>query len=150
MRRVLVVIVLLSAATTAAARTDGGRVTLQRTDFHEFGFRLDAGWNVTYNWTTDHAIYFDLHRHRGSEIVPHRQIDGSRGSNGSFQAPERDTFYLYWEAPSNATASLTWRIEGRYLLKDEAFEEPTPIPVRGTVAALAALVVAGLVARSRR
>lgn len=150
MRRVLVAVLLVLAATTVPARTDGGRVTLQRTDFHEFGFRLDADWNVTYNWTTDHAVYFDLHSHRGSGIVTHVQAGSSTGKNGSFRAQDRDTFYLFWEAPSDATASLTWRIDGRYLLEDEAFEEPTPVPVGGTAAALTALVGAGIAARSRR
>lgn len=110
---------------------------------------MDAGWTITYNWTADADLYFDLHSHQGMDVNYHVQEPSVNASEGNFTAPERTTYSLFWERRADGPAALDWRMEGRFLGPHEPFPEDGGEATPGFVvaAAVAGLVLAAVLGR---
>lgn len=151
----LVPLVLAALAPPAAGRTQQDTTTLQPSGFFEWNVRMDAGWNLTYDWSVREdgvAVTFDVHTHRGQRVDYLARRSAAASANGTVQAPDRGTYSLFWQADAEAGATVDWRAEGRFLAMDEHFAdeggEPTPGP--GALAGAAALALAGWVLARRR
>lgn len=142
--------VLLSSG-TGLARTDAGQPTLDPGGFEERNVRMDADWSVTYNWSADAAVYFDVHSHQGAEVTYHVQNRSTDGTVGTFTAPSRRVYSVYWENRGQQDpVALTWSLDGRFLDLDEHFRDGESTPGFGPPLVGAAAAAAVVLARRHR
>lgn len=77
---------------------------------HEECLRLEAGEKRRYHWKASRAVDFNIHYHRGEEVVYPIRRKAMRGDGGSFTARTGEEFCWMWTA-RKAPA----RIEGQIL-----------------------------------
>lgn len=138
----LALVGLVLVAGGASARTADGEATVEPGRFEEVDLRMDAGWSVDYNWTSERAVYFDIHSHRGAEVDYHVRNGSTNGTAGVFEAPERGTYSLLWENRGEEPVTVRWELSGRWIAPDAHFDDEETTPGPGVVLALAALGVA--------
>lgn len=136
----LVLVGLVLTAATVTAATAGGDPTIEPGRFEEHDIRMDAGWSITYNWSADAALYFDIHSHDGPKVEYHVQNESTNGSAGTFEAPARQIYSLFWENRADETIEVRWQAEGRWIGPDEHFEDEETTPGAGGAAVAGALV----------
>ena len=86
-----------------------GTVLEPKKDF-EVCTRMEKGETRRYNWQSDNAVDFNIHFHRGKDVVYPVKRTAMRGDGGSFTAKEADEYCWMWTA-KNATAKLGGRLE---------------------------------------
>ncbi len=97
-------------------------VTAADSDVHAFSLTLAAGevheecmhmklndWGK-YEWKSDEPVDFNIHYHRGSDVVFPVQRDGMRGDGGTFTAKTAEDYCWMWTA-RDAAAKIEGRIE---------------------------------------
>ncbi|MBK9608658.1 MAG: hypothetical protein IPO58_20310 [Betaproteobacteria bacterium] len=71
-------------------------LTVQPGKAGEECFALAAGERIEYQFAATVALDFNLHAHRGREIVMPVKIDQAREQMGTFAAPQRDDYCMMW------------------------------------------------------
>lgn len=145
---VVVGLVLLAGA--AAAATAGGELTIDPGQFEEFDLRMDAGWSLSYNWSADGNLSFNVHSHRDGRVDYHVEEGPTNGSAGSFEAPERQVYSLLWENRGDGPVALTWEADGQWIGPREHFEDESATPGPGAALAAGALLVVAWTWRRHR
>lgn len=135
---------LLLTAGAVSARTADGEPTIEPGAFEEFDLRMDAGWTIDYHWSADAPLHFNIHSHPGSRVEYHVEDGPVNGSEGRFEAPDRRTYSLLWENRGDQPVATTWGIDGDWIARSEHFDDEETTPGPGTLAVLAALVVAAV------
>jgi hypothetical protein len=87
-------------------------VSVEATKMHEECLRIEAGEKRRYHWRADAPVDFNVHFHRGGEVVYPIKRNGMRGDGGTFVAKTGEDYCWMWTA-RNAPA----RIEGGIDLK---------------------------------
>lgn len=64
--------------------------------FEELAVDLKAGEALTYTWTADRAIEFNIHHHEEKKVTFHEQLRG-REHRSQFKGPEAGSYYLMWQ-----------------------------------------------------
>lgn len=74
-------------------------------------FTLAAGERIEYQFEAMVPVDFNLHTHRGREVVMPVQIDRTREQAGVFTAPQREEYCMMWTNRSTVPARITgeWR-----------------------------------------
>lgn len=145
---VLVGLVLTAAGVIAATASDDP--TIEPGSFAEHDIRMDAGWSLTYNWSADADLYFDIHSHDGPKVEYHLQNGSTNGSVGTFEAPSRQIYSLFWENRADAPINVTWQAEGRWIGPHEHFEDEETTPGPGAALVAGALIVVAWAWRRHR
>ena len=85
-------------------------VTLQAKKAHEECVRLEAGQKRRYHWKSDAPVDFNIHYHRGADVVYPVKRDAMRGDGGTFTAKTGEDYCWMWSA-RDKPAKLEGRIE---------------------------------------
>jgi hypothetical protein len=74
-------------------------------------FSLAAGERVEYQFEASVPLDFNLHTHRGREIVMPVQVERTREQAGIFTSPQREDYCMMWTNRSVVPARRTgeWR-----------------------------------------
>ena len=113
MKRLAVIACALHAAAAfadVAATADAVAVSaaLEPANMHEECVRLEAGDKRMYHWKSTAAVDFNIHYHRGDEVLYPVKRDGMRGDGGTFVAKTGEDYCWMWIARDKAV-----KLEGR-------------------------------------
>ncbi len=73
--------------------------------FEELAVELEAGEVLTYAWTADQAVEFNIHHHEEKRVTFHEQLRG-REHQGRFEGPEAGSYYLMWQNHGDAPVNI--------------------------------------------
>jgi hypothetical protein len=79
--------------------------------FDELCFELGAGQSMRYAFDADAPLDFNLHWHRGSELLFPLQIAAVARLGGSFRSPGKEAYCLMWTNRTRAAVPLRARID---------------------------------------
>ena len=85
-------------------------VSLQPEKVHELCTRMEKGETRRYHWKADSAVDFNIHHHRGDQVLYPVKRSAMRGDGGSFTAREADDYCWMWTA-RKARAKVEGRLE---------------------------------------
>jgi hypothetical protein len=86
-------------------------VSLQPGAFEELCFELGAGQSIRYTFDAGAPLDFNLHWHRGNEVLFPARIDAIARIGGVFRATERQTYCLMWTNKQRSAVVLRARID---------------------------------------
>ena len=74
-------------------------------------FQLAAGERVEYQFESSVPLDFNLHTHRGNEVVMPVRSERTRGHSGIFTSPQREDYCMMWTNRGAVPARITgeWR-----------------------------------------
>ena len=101
----------LSAQPPAAKPDDGWKsfaFTLEPKKVHEECQRVEAGQKRRYMWRADGPVDFNVHYHRGNEVLYPVKRDAMRGDGGTFSAKAGEDYCWMWTAREKPV-----KVEGR-------------------------------------
>lgn len=78
--------------------------------FEELAVALEEGEALSYAWTADRAIDFNIHSHEEKSVTFHEQLHGTE-HRGRFEGPAAGSFYLMWQNPTDASVRVQVRAE---------------------------------------
>jgi hypothetical protein len=90
--------------TVIKARLEPGKL-------HEECMRLEAGQKRSYYWKSDGPVDFNIHFHRGDEVIYPVKRERMRGDGGMFTAKTGEDYCWMWSA--KAAAKIEGSIEAR-------------------------------------
>jgi hypothetical protein len=104
--------VVCSLATCASLSWAGGDVgpftiELGGKSFDERCLRLEAGQSIRYRFRTSAPVDFNIHYHRGDDVIFSVKLAGVRDASSTFRADVAEDYCLMWESAGAST-----RIEG--------------------------------------
>jgi hypothetical protein len=111
MTRPLAAAVVLAATLPAAASGDEWRsvdAKLEPGKMHESCMSIEAGDKRRYQWKSDAPVDFNIHFHKGAEILYPVKSSGMRGDGGTFVAKESGGYCWMWTARDKPV-----KLEGR-------------------------------------
>jgi len=79
--------------------------------FGEHCVKLDSGERVRYRYTATADVDFNIHYHRGNEVVYPVKTAATRSADASFTAPHADTYCLMWARKGDAAARIGGAVE---------------------------------------
>jgi hypothetical protein len=82
-------------------------------------FPMSTGDLVSYRFSADRPLDFNLHYHEGGVFYP-RRADGIREGEGEFEAPAARTYCLMWANGGSTAATLEYEFR---ILRAEQREE---------------------------
>jgi hypothetical protein len=106
---------LLAACTAAPSRErlppSVLAIDVQSGKIAEECFALAADERIEYQFAASAPLDFNLHTHRGGEIVMPVRIERAREQAGTFTSPRREDYCMMWTNRSAAPARITgeWR-----------------------------------------
>lgn len=108
MHRAAFLLGLLAASALAAEGVGPYSLRLSGKAFDERCLRLEAGESIRYRFRASAPVDFNIHAHRGKDVVyPVRQT-ATRETSGTFRADVADDYCLMWEqAGGSATVEGT-------------------------------------------
>ncbi len=86
-------------------------VTLEPGKVHEECMRVEAGQKRRYHWKSSAPVDFNIHYHRGNDVLYPVKRDRMRGDGGTFSAKSGEDYCWMWMARTEA------KIEGRIELE---------------------------------
>ena len=103
MKRLAALIASLAAATALGnpPATQTGTVvaaSLEPRKIHEECVRLEAGQQRRYHWKSSAPVDFNIHYHRGNEVLYPVKRDAMRGDGGTFTAQSAEDYCWMWAA----------------------------------------------------
>ena len=113
MTRLPIAVAAFTAAAVLPAAAEEWRAVdakLQPGAMHESCMSIDAGDKRRYHWKSDAPVDFNIHFHKGAEIVYAVKTSGMRGDGGTFTAKEGGGYCWMWTARDKA-AKLEGRVE---------------------------------------
>jgi hypothetical protein len=110
LRALLFAAAFLASRWGAAAETSASAfsVTLEPKGMHEECAHLEKGEKRNYYWRADGPVDFNVHYHRGDEVVYPVKRDAMRGDGGTFTAKSAQDYCWMWTARDRPT-----KVEGR-------------------------------------
>ena len=112
--RLAVICVALSptaALTAETATPEAFAFELKPDKVHEECLRLEAGKGRRYEWSADAAVDFNIHYHRGDDVLFPVKQDASRGERGTFTAKTGEDYCWMWTAKD--AVKVKGKIEGK-------------------------------------
>ena len=109
MKSLLLALAALGAATLAHAAPGSANAviatTLEPQKIHEECIRLEPGEARRYHWKADAPVDFNIHYHRGADVIYPVKREGMRGDGGTFTAKSAEDYCWMWSA-RKATAKI--------------------------------------------
>ena len=90
--------------------------TLEPQKIHEECLRLEPGEQRRYHWKSDAPVDFNIHYHRGAEVIYPVKRDGMRGDGGTFTAKTAEDYCWMWSArmaPARIEGAITKKNRGQ-------------------------------------
>ena len=115
--RVLVVLCLAGLASACAMIAPGGvpptalRLDIGAGKVAEECFSMAEGERIDYQFSATVAVDFNVHTHRGQEIVTPVDNRQTKSQSGTYAAPRREDYCMMWTNKSAVPALVTgeWR-----------------------------------------
>jgi hypothetical protein len=116
MKRLLAILCMAAAANAwaDAPDPDDARVVvveLEPGKAHEECLRLEAGQKRRYYWKSNAPVDFNIHYHRGDDVVYPVKRERMRGDGGTFIAKSGEDYCWMWTA--KGVAKIEGRIEAK-------------------------------------
>lgn len=105
--------VVLAAIAGGSAAGDGFRLTIGAGKFDEHCLKVEAGRTIAYRFEADGAVDFNIHHHRGKEVLYPVRRAATKSADATFQAESSDDYCLMWENKGTATVTVEGRVERR-------------------------------------
>ena len=111
--KTLLLLPLALAAVNALASDEVGpyTFTLSGKAFDERCLKLAAGQSIRYSFRSSEPVDFNIHAHRGSEVIYPVKQAGVRESSGTFQADVAEDYCLMWQHTGTGTAKVEGTLE---------------------------------------
>lgn len=87
------------------------RIDVPARGFEEHCVKLAAGESVRYRYTATAEVDFNIHHHRGNEVLYPVKSAGSRSADATFTASLADTYCLMWERKGEGAARIDGAVE---------------------------------------
>jgi hypothetical protein len=99
---------MLCAATAAAAGGGTGpyEFTLKAKGFDERCVRLAAGEAIRYRFVASAPVAFNIHHHRGDQVLYPVRRNGVTDADTTFRAEHADDYCLMWQATANGPVTV--------------------------------------------
>lgn len=82
-------------------------IQIQSGKIAEECFALAAGERIEYQFEATIPLDFNLHTHRGREIVMPVKVERTREQAGTYTSPQREEYCLMWTNPGAVPARIT-------------------------------------------
>lgn len=105
-RAVLPMLALLCSAALAGEGPGPYSFTLSGKAFDERCLHLDAGQSIQYRFKASAPVDFNIHYHRGKDVVFPVRKAGVREASGTFKAKGADGYCLMWEHKGSGSAAV--------------------------------------------
>ena len=107
MKRLPLIVAALAALAASAAQKPSDQpvavaVELAPKKVHEECARLEAGQSRRWHWKSSAPVDFNIHYHRGEEVVFPIKRDAMRGDGGTFTAKSGEDYCWMWTARDKA------------------------------------------------
>lgn len=102
--------------------TPSGNVVIQPNHFLEVGVLMDAGGTLSYSYTADAAVFFNLHSHDGGSVTDYLAAEVSERS-ASFTAPTSGNYYFLWENIGSEEVRMNYDISLALLTRTVEYED---------------------------
>jgi hypothetical protein len=102
--------------------TPSGNVVIQPNHFFEVGVLMDAGGTLSYSYTADTAVFFNLHSHDGASITDYLAAEVKERS-ASFTAPASGNYYFLWENVGSEEVKMNYDISLALLTRTIEYED---------------------------
>ncbi len=106
---------LLTGCTNTAPNLVERDVSVAPGSFAEFNTQLAAGAVLSWSWTADAPMDWDLHSHAGRDVTIHEQGTDQSGK-GDFTPDADGTYSLYWHNTASQAITLSYRAWGDHAL----------------------------------
>ena len=104
---------VLAAIAGASAAGDAFRLTIGAGKFDEHCLKIEAGRTIAYRFVTDGAVDFNIHHHRGKEVLYPVRRPATKGADATFRAESSDEYCLMWENQGAAAVTVEGRVDRR-------------------------------------
>ena len=110
-RAVLPMLALFCSAALAGEGAGPYSFTLSGKAFDERCVNLDAGQSIRYRFKASAPVDFNIHYHRGEEVVFPVRKAGVRETSGTFKARGAEGYCLMWEHKGSGSAAVEGTLE---------------------------------------
>jgi hypothetical protein len=112
MKPLVLVITGLPVLVLAATATFGPfRIDVLARGFEEHCVRLESGEAVHYRFRASGEVDFNIHHHRGSEVLYPVRTPATVVADGEFKAPLSDTYCLMWERKREGSVRIDGAVD---------------------------------------
>ena len=108
---VLPMLALLCSAALAGEGAGPYSFTLSGKAFDERCLHLDAGQSIHYRFKASAPVDFNIHYHRGKDVVFPVRKAGVREASGTFKAKGAEGYCLMWEHKGSGSAAVEGALE---------------------------------------
>lgn len=77
----------------------------------EHCLELPAGETIRYRFRASASVDFNIHYHRGSEVITPVVVRQVESASGDFSAPHADTYCLMWERASESAVDIDGAVD---------------------------------------
>jgi hypothetical protein len=84
--------------------------TIPAQEFAEECFKLSGGQSIGYAFESSAAVDFNIHFHRGNDVVYPAKADAVRRADERFIAPSTESYCLMWTNPTKESVKVTGRL----------------------------------------
>ncbi|GAB4482485.1 MAG: hypothetical protein OHK0044_31530 [Burkholderiaceae bacterium] len=101
------------AAAVRAGADETLRVSIAPGKFDEHCLRIEAGRTIGYRFEASAPVDFNIHHHRGMDVLYSVKRAATRGLAEPWRAESTDDYCLMWENTGAAAVTVEGRIERR-------------------------------------
>ena len=94
------------AAASAPVQTDR---LIAPGKIHEACMKLAPGARLTYSFNTDTPLNFNIHYHRGNDVIFPVKQDAVKSGADVFEAKTREDYCMMWSNPSGQPVTVFYR-----------------------------------------
>jgi plastocyanin len=106
-------IVAAVVAGAAAAAQPTVALSIAPGKFDEHCLRIEAGEAIRWRFTATAAIDFNIHAHRGEQVIYPVRRDGAARGSGTFRAKAAEDYCLMWTNSGAAAVGVHGSMERR-------------------------------------
>jgi hypothetical protein len=111
LRTVLIAATLASGDAVAA---DGAfRFSIAPGKFDEHCLQIEAGRTIAYRFDASAPVDFNIHYHRGNDVIYPVKREATRQLASTFRAESTDDYCLMWENRGAVAATVEGRVDRR-------------------------------------
>lgn len=97
----------------AGAAGGAFRFSIATGKFDEHCVKLEAGRAIAYRFEASGPVDFNVHHHRGKDVVYPVKREATRQLAATFRAESTDDYCLMWENKGAATVTVVGRVDRR-------------------------------------
>jgi hypothetical protein len=106
-------VVLLLAGCASGPNLDlSGAKPLAAGGFLELNLRMEAGDRISYDWSSDAPVEFNIHTHGAGGVQDFVQEQATAKSN-HFEAPADGVYSLMWENKATRSVTVSYAVSGQ-------------------------------------